>query len=81
MNFFFIKYYKISADKVNANAMNRYARLLYTGEGVKENKKEAARYFKMSDERGNKNAMRNYSDLLNNSDEIEANKLGTYKLA
>lgn len=43
-----IVFYKILANRGDANAMYNYVRMLQTGDRVKQNKKEAAKYFKIA---------------------------------
>lgn len=49
-----VRYMKNSSDNGNYDAMYYYAKMLYEGDGVEVNKKEASRYFKMSVDKGNK---------------------------
>ena len=44
---------KMSADKGNPSAMFNYGDMLRKGDGIKENKAEAAKYYKMSADKGN----------------------------
>ena len=64
---------KLSSQK-NANAMYLYGEMLFYGNGIKENKKEAIKYLKMSADLGNCKAMLKYGRLLFNGKYIKQNK-------
>ena len=48
----------------DADSMYLYGILLYNGDGIEVNKKEAAKYFKASSEKGNINSMYYYAKIL-----------------
>ena len=59
-----IKYYKIAADLGDVESMNKYASMLYNGEGTKANPKVACKYYQMAVDKGNKFAMYYYALML-----------------
>ncbi|KAK8881338.1 hypothetical protein M9Y10_004073 [Tritrichomonas musculus] len=69
-----VRYLKMAADKGEASAMYSYAKMLFSGDGVKMNKAEAARYFRMSAEKGNSSAMYSYAKMLFSGDGVKMNK-------
>ena len=54
--------------------MIKFALLLYAGDGIETNKKEAARYYKLAADKGNIDAMVNYAFMLEEGDGIEKNE-------
>ena len=55
--------------------MITYATMLYKGDGIAVNKKEAVRYYKMAADKGNENAMFIYAAMLYKGDGIAVNKI------
>ena len=51
------RYFKMSADKGDIDAMYNYGWMLSKGDGIPVDKTEAARYFKMSADKGDIDAM------------------------
>ena len=54
--------------------MYNYALMLYNGDGVTVDKKEAARYFQMAADLGDIDSMRKYRSMLYDGDGIEKKK-------
>ena len=42
------RYFKKEADQGHFESMKKYANMLYEGDGIEKNKKEASRYYKLA---------------------------------
>ena len=63
-----IKFCKAGCEKGDPFAMNLYANMLLTGDGVDMDKEKAARFFRMAIDKGSADAMRNYAKMLRTGD-------------
>lgn len=64
----------MTADKGNQNAMHIFAMILYQGDGVSVNKKEAANYFKKAADNGVSTAMFCYAEMIHNGEDFDENR-------
>jgi TPR repeat protein len=72
-------YYKLAADGGHGGAqsklaVDRYTRLMASGEATQEDKRNASLYFKEAADRGDKNAQWSYGRMLYEGDGIRARK-------
>ena len=64
---------KMAADRGNPYAMHLYGVMLYNGDCVNKNKKEAAFYFKKAAAVGSSESIYLYARMLSHGDGIEMN--------
>jgi TPR repeat protein len=67
------QYYKLSADKGDADAQNNLALMYYYERGVKQDYKEASKYYKLAADQGNTQAQNSLALMYDNGLGIDQN--------
>ena len=75
-----VLYFKKSIEEGHIESMYRYGMMFHSGEGVEQNKKEAAKYLRMSAYSGNAKSMAFYGFILQHGDGIPIDKEEAVKL-